>query len=89
MCTWFRFAFVARSSAWAANRVIGTGVCVVACVSGYCDWLRTVMGRGVTSVSAAHGLAAVTGLMKYLPVSRISLLQWILHTHYYTLIRVL
>ena len=52
--------FVARSSAWGVNRVIGTGVRVVACVSGRCDWLRTVIGRGVTSVSVAHGLAAVT-----------------------------
>ena len=60
MCTRFRFAFVARSSAWAVNRVIGTGVRVVACVSGRCDWLQTVIGRGVTSVSVAHGLAAVT-----------------------------
>ena len=55
---------MARSFAWAVDRVIGTGVRVVACVAGRCDWLRTVIGRGVTSVSVTHGFAAVTGSLQ-------------------------
>ena len=38
-------------------------------MSGRCDWLRTVIGRGVTSVSVAHGFAAVTRCtLRYLGV---------------------